>query len=171
MVAKRKKRVAKKLRVVAKVARTRVKMAKETRMAKMPRVARMVKVERMMAKEERIVDQKSFFHLSCESQKKFSVKNSATFFSEFQISEHQIFDRHFTKFQTNNIISNSQISKLSNFRSVNFLNCQIVKLSNCRTFNKISKLSNIQQNFEMTPPNWATLFSDNYPLRGIFRLG
>jgi hypothetical protein len=22
----------------------------------------------------------------------------------------------------------------------------------------------------MTPPNWAALFSDNYPLRGVFRL-
>jgi hypothetical protein len=34
---------------------------------------------------------------------------STTFFSEIQISEHQIFNRQFTKFQTKSIILNSQI--------------------------------------------------------------
>jgi hypothetical protein len=106
--------------------------------------------------------------------------------------------RTFNKISKNCRTFNRQIfqqnfEKLSNIQPTNFSTKfrKIVQHSTDKFFNKISKncptfnRQIFQQNFEklsniqptnylssiMTPPNWAALFSDNYPLRGVLRLG
>jgi hypothetical protein len=96
---------------------------------------------------------------------------SATFFSECQVAECKISDRHFTKFRTKVKFPKSHLFEQANFRTDKCLNFmfpkrQIVEhfvseTSNCRTIT--SNLS------KQITANWAALFSDNFALRGVFR--
>jgi hypothetical protein len=55
--------------------------------------------------------------------------------------------------------------------------CQSVDVIKCRMYQHAAlqwtKPTNCRTTYYLllTPPNWAALFSDNYPLRGVFRLG
>jgi hypothetical protein len=46
----------------------------------------------------------------------------------------------------------------------NMPKCQIVDVIKHRTLNNVPN----RQIVKLPPPNWAALFSDNYPLRGMF---
>jgi hypothetical protein len=62
----------------------------------------------------------------------------ATFFSEFQVAECQIFNRHFTKNRPNIIISKRQMFNRPNVRQVTLPNRQLFKLPifECTIFSK-----------------------------------
>jgi hypothetical protein len=75
---------------------------------------------------------------------------------------------------SNNQISELIIVRISCFRNVKLSNLFVSETSNCRTTssNLFEQIPAYSSNlFEQITAYWAALFSDNFALRGVFRLG
>jgi hypothetical protein len=95
------------------------------------------------------------------------------FFSECQVAECKISERHIAEFRTKDKFPKSHLFEQPNFRTDNCSNFMFQKRQIFEHF--VSETSNCQKIisnlFEQTTANWAALFSDNFALRGVFRLG
>jgi hypothetical protein len=87
-----------------------------------------------------------------------NVKISTVTLQNFKSSNVKMFE--LPNFQ-NVTLHNFKIFECQNVRITTFLKCQIIDIIKFRFYLVCSE----------TPPYWAALFSDNYPLRGVFRLG